>query len=170
MELRTSAHKQAAPYFDAMAGYRLVLPAGGEANLDAPYSRGQRVRLWRATLHLPQPLPRYLAEHGFPIRYGYVREPWPLEYYQTVFTTETGSAEMPSAGRAFTTDLITRLVARGVEIVPLLLHTGVASLEEGEEPYAEYYRVTAASARPHHERPRRWSEDHRRGDDGRACD
>ena len=53
---------------------------------------------------------------------------------------------MPSAGRAFTPELITRLVARGVRIAPLLLHTGVASLEEHEPPYAEYYRVPATTA------------------------
>ena len=56
------------------------------------------------------------------------------EYYQTVYATEPGSAEMPSAGRAFTPELITRLVAHGVQIAPLLLHTGVASLEADEPP------------------------------------
>jgi S-adenosylmethionine:tRNA ribosyltransferase-isomerase len=58
-----------------------------------------------------------------------------------------GSAEMPSAGRAFTPELITRLIAQGVQFAPLILHTGVASLEEHEPPYEEYYRVPAASAR-----------------------
>jgi S-adenosylmethionine:tRNA ribosyltransferase-isomerase len=53
---------------------------------------------------------------------------------------------MPSAGRAFTTEIITRLVAEGVWVAPLLLHTGVASLEEGEPPYEEYYRVPATTA------------------------
>jgi S-adenosylmethionine:tRNA ribosyltransferase-isomerase len=147
VELRRFGEKTTAAFFDGEAGERLSLPGGGRATLDGVYSRGGRARLWRATFELPVALPRYLAEHGFPIRYGYVPERWPLEYYQTVFSTETGSAEMPSAGRAFTPELITRLVAHGVEIVPLLLHTGVASLEEGEEPYPEYYRVSAESAR-----------------------
>ncbi len=61
--------------------------------------------------------------------------------------TEIGSAEMPSAGRAFTPELITRLVAQGVQIVPLLLHTGVASLEAHEPPYEEFYRVPTETAR-----------------------
>jgi S-adenosylmethionine:tRNA ribosyltransferase-isomerase len=147
VELRRPGDKGTAPFFEGVAGERVLLPAGGSATLEVPYSRGEPARLWRATLRLPMPLPRYLARHGFPIRYGYVRERWPLEYYQTVFATEAGSAEMPSAGRAFTPELITRLVARGVEVVPILLHTGVASLEEGEEPYAEYYRVSSESAR-----------------------
>jgi S-adenosylmethionine:tRNA ribosyltransferase-isomerase len=75
-----------------------------------------------------------------------VREGWPLSYYQTVYATEAGSAEMPSAGRAFTPELITRLVAGGVQIAPLLLHTGVASLEAHEPPYEEYYRVPRETA------------------------
>jgi S-adenosylmethionine:tRNA ribosyltransferase-isomerase len=54
---------------------------------------------------------------------------------------------MPSAGRAFTPELITRLVAKGIVIAPLLLHTGVASLEEHEPPYEEFYRVPLETAR-----------------------
>ncbi|MBE7551846.1 MAG: S-adenosylmethionine:tRNA ribosyltransferase-isomerase [Anaerolineales bacterium] len=92
-------------------------------------------------------LESYLREYGFPIRYYYVEQPWPGDYYQTVYATEPGSAEMPSAGRAFTPELITRLVAKGVQIAPLILHTGVASLEEHEPPYEEYYRVPLDTAR-----------------------
>src|SRR5581483_9263660 len=103
--------------------------------------------LWLATLHLPCTLQTYLTRYGFPIRYSYVKEQWPIEYYQTVYATETGSAEMPSAGRAFTPELITRLVARGIIIAPLILHTGVASLEEHEPPYEEFYRVPPETAR-----------------------
>ena len=57
-----------------------------------------------------------------------------------------GSAEMPSAGRAFTPELLTTLSAMGVQIAPLLLHTGVASLEDHEPPYEEYYRVPETTA------------------------
>ena len=44
--------------------------------------------------------------------------------YQTVFALEPGSAEMPSAGRPFTAALVTELVARGVLVAPVTLHTG----------------------------------------------
>src|SRR5256885_14644612 len=54
---------------------------------------------------------------------------------------------MASAGRPFTRELITGLVARGVLVAPLTLHTGVSSPERGEAPYAEQYRVPAATAR-----------------------
>jgi len=103
--------------------------------------------LWLSTLNLPSPLDEYLDRHGFPIRYGYVKESWPISYYRTVYATETGSAEMPSAGRAFTPELLTRLISRGVQFAPLILHTGVASLEDDEPPYEEFYRVPLDSAR-----------------------
>jgi S-adenosylmethionine:tRNA ribosyltransferase-isomerase len=63
-----------------------------------------------------------------------------------VFANESGSAEMPSAARPFTEELVTRLVSAGVQVAPLLLHTGVASLEAHEPPYEEFYRVPAATA------------------------
>jgi S-adenosylmethionine:tRNA ribosyltransferase-isomerase len=123
----------------------LRLPAGGRVELLAPYLSGPR--LWIARLELPVPLPAYLAEHGGPIRYSYVPQELPLADYQTVFAAEPGSAEMPSAGRPFTQELVTALVARGVAIAPVVLHTGVSSLEEGEAPYPEPYRVPEATAR-----------------------
>ncbi len=58
-----------------------------------------------------------------------------------------GSAEMPSAGRPFTPELLTQLMARGVHVVPLILHTGVASPEGHEPPYEEFYRVPVEAAR-----------------------
>ena len=126
------------------AAETLTLPATGRARLIAPYLSGRR--LWVARLELHEPLSDYLAEHGSPIRYGYVPRELPLAYYQTVFATEPGSAEMPSAGRPFTHELVTALVARGIAIAPVVLHTGVSSLEEGEAPYPERFRVPEATA------------------------
>ena len=103
-------------------------------------------RLWVAMLSLPLPLHTYLERFGFPIRYGYVKQPWPTSMYQTVFATEMGSAEMPSAGRPFTAELVTRLVSSGIQIAPVVLHTGVASLEDHEPPYEEFYRVSPETA------------------------
>ena len=71
---------------------------------------------------------------------------WPLDTYQNVYAREPGSAEMPSAGRPFTSELVTRLVAKGVGVSPLVLHTGVSSLEANEHPYPEWYRVPPATA------------------------
>jgi S-adenosylmethionine:tRNA ribosyltransferase-isomerase len=92
-------------------------------------------------------LTEYLERYGKPIRYGYVTREWDISYYQTVYANEPGSAEMPSAGRAFTSEVITQLVAKGVTVAPLVLHTGVASLEDHEPPYEEFYRVPLETAR-----------------------
>jgi S-adenosylmethionine:tRNA ribosyltransferase-isomerase len=133
-----------ARFRSAGGGERLALPAGGSAELLASYlSPG---RLWVAALDLPVPLHRYLAEHGRPIAYGHLARPRPLRDLQTVFADEPGSAEMPSAGRPFTPRLLEELKARGVEVAPLVLHTGVASLERGERPYPERYRIPASTA------------------------
>ncbi len=133
-----------APFAGAAVGERIALPAGGSAELLARYAG---VRLIVARLDLPAPLHAYLAEHGRPIRYGYVPESWPLDAYQTVYALEPGSAEMPSAGRPFTPELITQLVAQGVLVAPVTLHTGVSSPERHERPYPERFRVPAHTAR-----------------------
>lgn len=133
------------PLGDARAGERLALPGGGSVRLLSPYL-GRR-RLWVAELRLPRPLLDYLRLHGRPISYAYLHGERPLADYQTVFATHPGSAEMPSAGRPFTPELVTALVARGVAIAPITLHTGVSSLELGERPYPEWYRVPASTAR-----------------------
>ncbi|MGL5866153.1 MAG: S-adenosylmethionine:tRNA ribosyltransferase-isomerase [Dermatophilaceae bacterium] len=101
-------------------------------------------RLWRAAV--TGDLDRELATRGRPIGYGYLERPLPLEAYQTVFGIQPGSAEMPSAGRPFTTELVTRLVAAGVGVVPVTLHTGVSSQEAGEGPQPEWFEVPGATA------------------------
>jgi S-adenosylmethionine:tRNA ribosyltransferase-isomerase len=126
-------------------GERLALPGGGVATLVARYVSG--CRLWVADLRLPAALEPYLARHGRPIRYRHVPGEWPLDAYQTVYAREPGSAEMPSAGRPLSERVITALVARGIAVAPVVLHAGVSSLEEGETPGPERFRVPAATAR-----------------------
>jgi S-adenosylmethionine:tRNA ribosyltransferase-isomerase len=137
---------------DARQGEILTLPDGASATLQGPYvsdcvdhSKPSET-LWLAEVHLPYPVDDYLERYGFPIRYNYVKDKWPLEYYQTVYATEPGSAEMPSAGRPFTSKLLKRLQAKGIEIAPLILHTGVSNVDTHEPPYKEFYRVTPETA------------------------
>ena len=152
VEVRRQAVKGTSPLLDAKAGEQLRLPGGGSAKLIAPYRLSVSefssvgTRLWIAELTLPDGVASYTVRYGRPIRYGYVPESWPLSYYQTVFASEPGSAEMPSAGRAFTREIVERLAREGVGIVPLVLHTGVSSLEAGELPYPERYGVPRSTA------------------------
>src|SRR4029077_21250984 len=69
---------------------------------------------------------------GKPIRYEYVSAPWDLDYYQTVYAKEPGSAEMPSAGRAFTWKLLLDLKRRGIDSAYIVLHTGLSSYMDDE--------------------------------------
>jgi S-adenosylmethionine:tRNA ribosyltransferase-isomerase len=122
----------------------IALGEGAGLELLEPYDGSSR--LWVARLALPAAPLRWLAAHGRPIRYGYVDRRWPASAYQNVYATEPGSAEMPSAGRPFTAEVVTRLVAKGVGVTPVVLHTGVASLEADEVPYPERFTVPAVTA------------------------
>ncbi|PZR69961.1 MAG: queuosine biosynthesis protein [Solirubrobacterales bacterium] len=142
VELRTHERLR---FLNPPIGARLELPGGAHAQLLARHLGSDRLCV--ASLALGEPLDAYLGKHGRPIRYRPDGESWPIEAHHTIFALEPGSAEMPSAGRPFTTELVTELVARGVLVAPVTLHTGVSSLERCEAPYPERYRVPAATAR-----------------------
>jgi S-adenosylmethionine:tRNA ribosyltransferase-isomerase len=144
VEARRLAGVTTVPLADDLTGVELDLSGGGHlAMLDRlPGSR----RLWLASAHLGAPVLDYLELNGEPIRYRHAPGAWPLRAYQQIFGTEPGSAEMPSAARPFTADLVVDLARRGVTIVSILLHAGVSSLEAHEMPYPERYRVPEATA------------------------
>lgn len=124
----------------------ITLDGGAALTVGRPHPAGQS-RLWRARPLIDGGVSLFLTRHGRPIRYAYVPRPWPLPEYQTVFAREPGSAEMPSAGRPFTDQVVTDLVTRGVTLAPVVLHTGVSSQEPGEPPQPERFRVPEVTAR-----------------------
>ena len=142
VELRTA---DLMPLPSPRMGATVELPGGGSAKLLARYLASRRLSV--ARLSLGEPTENYLRRHGQPIRYRHMPAEWPIDAYQTVFARDPGSAEMPSAARPFTAELVAELVARGVLFAPLTLHAGVSSLELGESPYPERYRVPGATAR-----------------------
>jgi S-adenosylmethionine:tRNA ribosyltransferase-isomerase len=141
VELRT---EEGHPFSRPPIGARLELPGDAAAELVAPYAGSARLSV--ARLRLGAKVEDYLAHFGRPIRYSHTPHHWPLEAYQTIFASEPGSAEMPSAGRPFTPELVTALIGKGVLLAPVTLHTGVSSPEYGEPPYPERYRVPMATA------------------------
>jgi len=141
VELRQVKGKISMPNGAGSPGQRISLPSGAVLTLEGKAT----ARLWRARLSAA--VVPYLLRHGTPIRYSYVGRDWALPFYQTVFARAPGSAEMPSASRPFTPSVVTQLVASGVLIAPLTLHTGVSSLEADEDPYPEPYDVPPATAR-----------------------
>ena len=113
---------------------------------------GERLVRIRTPLPLEEALDRY-GEVPLP---PYVRRSATAEdreRYQTVYARERGSVAAPTAGLHFTPELFERIRARGVEIVPLVLHVGVGTFRPvaDEDPAAhrmhrEWYDVSAAAA------------------------
>ena len=88
------------------------------------------------------PLPPYIKE-----------ELQDAERYQTVYSRELGSAAAPTAGLHFTPGLMDRIRAKGVDIVPVLLHVGLGTFRpvkveniEEHEMHSEYFEVTREAA------------------------
>ncbi|UGQ09636.1 S-adenosylmethionine:tRNA ribosyltransferase-isomerase [Yinghuangia sp. ASG 101] len=135
------------PVPDARAGEVVALPGGVELSVDEAYPdpAAHGSRLWAVRVNAS--VPDYLRGYGRPITYGYLHGRWPLAHYQTVFARDPGSAEMPSAARPFTNDLVLDLIAQGIVVAPVTLHTGVSSPEAGEPPLPERFRVPAQTAR-----------------------
>ena len=142
----------------------LRLPDGGTARLIAPYPDSER--LWVA--RFDGDVLQLMRHFGRPITYSYISQEWPLEMYQTTYAGPAGSAEMPSAGRAFTPDVLEQLAHRGVQFLTLTLHTGVASLEGHERPYAEEYWIPALHCQGRERGAARWSTRDRRRHHGGA--
>ncbi|MBE5779821.1 MAG: tRNA preQ1(34) S-adenosylmethionine ribosyltransferase-isomerase QueA [Clostridiales bacterium] len=75
------------------------------------------------------------------------------ERYQTVYAKEEGSAAAPTAGLHFTPELMDRIQAMGVEIIPVLLHVGLGTFRPVKEDdvskhhmHVEHYEVTREAA------------------------
>jgi S-adenosylmethionine:tRNA ribosyltransferase-isomerase len=151
VELRT-APDASAPVLDGRVGERIGLPLGGVVRLLAPYPEsgsspsGVGNRLWRGQVTVPENLSHYLREQARPISYGYLSGSFPISAYQTIFALCPGSAEMPSAGRPFSAELVARLVGQGVIFAPITLHTGLSSQDVGEVPQPEWFEVSETTA------------------------
>ncbi len=133
-----------------------------------PLSPGETVRVAGLDARLVGPFPglarlwfvqfagdagEVMLRHGRPIHYGYIQDPPGLDAYQTIFARTPGSAEMPSAARPFTGRVLRSLEARQVRLAPIVLHTGVSSLEvesdtlEDHRLYPEPFEVPPETAR-----------------------
>jgi len=136
-------------------GARIVLGGGvAQAVVAAQGEEGRRVVTlespWPARELLERyglpPLPPYIDRHGAP-------KPDDRERYQTVYARAEGSVAAPTAGLHFTPELLERVRARGVEVVPLTLHVGPgtfrplkSAMVEGHRMEAETVEIPAATA------------------------
>lgn len=144
-ELRSDGGR--VPLFDGHPGDTIELTGGARVEILCPFSGVEgRSRILKTRVVLDGNLEDHLARYGRPISYAYVGARWPLSMYQTVFGRHPGSAEMPSAARPFTSELVTDLIARGIAFAPITLHAGVSSLEKGELPLPERVNVPEETA------------------------
>ena len=88
------------------------------------------------------PLPPYIKER--------LEDP---DRYQTVYAKENGSAAAPTAGLHFTTELLEKIQAKGIELVYLTLHVGLGTFRpvsvdkiDEHEMHSEFYRLTEEAA------------------------
>ena len=134
------------PWLDARAGTEIALRGGGRAILRRPAIDSDVVRLWVVEVSLELSVDEYLMRWGRPIVYGHITKSRPLSAYQSVFADVPGSAEMPSAARPFTADLVTRLLVKSIDLAPIVLHCGLSSLEAHEAPQPEPFEVPPDTA------------------------
>ncbi len=137
------------PILSARRCDRVDLENGSLILLEPFDNTGRGVRLWRAEWHGNRDLVGAIRSKGHPIRYAYVQDEWPIDAYRTIFEirrAEFSSAEMPSAARPFTQDVVRDLERRGVTLAFVTLHTGVSSLESAEGPMPERFEVGRAAA------------------------
>lgn len=73
--------------------------------------------------------------------------------YQTVYAKADGSAAAPTAGLHFTPALLEAVKAKGVTVVPVLLHVGLGTFRpvqvedvESHQMHSEYYQVSQEAA------------------------
>jgi len=140
----------AGPILDAQPNEEIRLPGGSLVVEEAADENGPgAVRLWRASIDVAGGVRSLMHRHGMPIRYRYVPGRWPLSMYQTIFADRRrwpGSAEMPSAGRPFTSRLVRALRKSGVRLAAVELHAGVSSQEAHEPPQPERFAVAERAA------------------------
>ena len=147
VEIREIKGNRNVRWRDGLIDMVLKLPANTTIKLKSKfYDNRELLHLWKAEVETEEDLQQYFSKNGSPIRYQSLDQFYPIEYFQTIFSFHSGSSEMPSAGRGFTRNLVNKLLNKGVVFAPILLHTGVSSLEENESPYPEYYEVNSISA------------------------
>ena len=76
------------------------------------------------------------------------------ERYQTVFSKHSGSAAAPTAGLHFTTELLSQIKEKGVDIVYITLHVGLGTFRpvavenvEEHDMHSEFYSIEKSTAK-----------------------
>jgi S-adenosylmethionine:tRNA ribosyltransferase-isomerase len=130
----------------------------GEGELEAEVlSRGQLgLRTLRFISHSAASISRHFERLGHVPLPPYIEradETSDRERYQTVFAKRPGAIAAPTAGLHFSTEILEKIRARGVEICELTLHVGLGTFQpihgetlESHVMHAESYEIPAETA------------------------
>ena len=141
---RTRTEHRAAPP-DVRPGAALVL---GRLQARVVAVSGRRVALEVAGSE--DALWQAIYASGAPVQYAHRSEPLPLYAVQTAYAARPWAAEMPSAGRPLTWNVILGLRRAGIDVVTLTHAAGLSST--GDEaldramPWPERYEIPARTA------------------------
>jgi S-adenosylmethionine:tRNA ribosyltransferase-isomerase len=127
--------------FDHGLNGRIIAAGGGTCRVEFSGNGDFDAALERAG-HVP--LPPYIRRAD---------EPADRCAYQTVYAAVPGAVAAPTAGLHFTVELLSRLQARGVVIVPITLHVGYGTFApvrvediRGHRMHAERFTIPEATA------------------------
>jgi S-adenosylmethionine:tRNA ribosyltransferase-isomerase len=81
---------------------------------------------------------KILDEIAVPIVPPYAKKRISIDHLQNVYAKIEGSAEMPTAGRHFTKELMKKLEKQGIKFAYVTLHTGLSSIAIGEATFEEH--------------------------------
>lgn len=133
-------------------GAQITFPQGLTATITAVKDDGNRI----VEFHIPDgetiytmldrvgqmPLPPYITEKLAD-----------KERYQTVYSKDNGSSAAPTAGLHFTTDLLDRIRAKGVNVAEVTLHVGLGTFRpvkvedvQSHEMHSEHYSMSEETA------------------------
>lgn|SRR5574341_94890 len=112
----------------AGAGRKLTIDRGIEAEIEAEHPDGTRIVRFHGTRDIREVLPE-LGKTPLPPYIKREADARDRERYQTVYADKEGAVAAPTAGLHFTGDLLSRLVEKGVEIVPVTLHVGPGTFQ-----------------------------------------
>lgn len=89
--------------------------------------------------------------HGVPVQYAHRRERLPLYAVQTAYAARPWAAEMPSAGRALTWEILLAMRRRGIAIATLSHAAGLSSTGDpaldAAMPWPERYEIPVETER-----------------------
>ena len=129
-----------------MPGDVVALPGGVRLRIDRAAPGGPAAALARDRLPSVSRVD-YLFAHGRPVRYPYLERRGALHDLQNVYATVPGQRGDAERRRPLSEPVLVDLMAAGVVVAPLVLHTGVASQESHEPPQPEWFSVPDHTAR-----------------------